>query len=96
MATPAHFIGAKKTLTGSFTDITGTPADPTAIVLTIREPDGALIVKAIGDLTNTGVGVYTFDHLIAKVGRHIISWVGSAGIQAAFEQEFYARRIEAQ
>ena len=97
MTTPAYFQGSQKRLTVTFTDINDTPVDPTAIALTIREPDGTLVTKAIGDLTKTGTGIYYYDHTIAdKPGRHVIHWQGTAGTFATFEQEFYARRKEAQ
>jgi hypothetical protein len=92
MTTAAYNIGAKKTLTGSFTDINGTPVDPSAITLAIREPDGVLVTKAIGDLTSTATGVWTYEYAIAKYGRHILNWAGTAGTFAAFEHEFWARR----
>jgi len=96
MTTPAYNIGAEKTLTGTFTDIAASPIDPTAITLTIREPDGVVITKALGDLIKTGAGVYTYDYTIAKPGRHVVRWEGTAGTFAADEDDFYARRKEAQ
>lgn len=96
MTTPAYNIGAQKTLTGTFTDINGTPVDPTEIALTIREPDGVPVTKALVDLTRTATGVYTYDYTIAKAGRHVVRWQGTAGTFAADEDDFYARRQEAQ
>lgn len=95
MTTPAYNIGAEKRLIGSFTDIADAPVDPTGITLSIREPDGVLVTKALVDLTPAGTGVYTYDYTIVKPGRHIVRWEGTAGTFAADEDEFYARRKEA-
>lgn len=95
MTTPAYNIGSQKRLTAIFTDINGTEVDPTAITLTIREPDGNLVTALIGGLTKTGTGVYYYDHTIAKPGRHVYNFTGDEGTFAAFEAEFYARRTDA-
>ena len=99
MTTPAYFQGSQKRMTVTFTDVNGTAVDPTEIVLTIREPDGALVSKSLGaaELTKSGTGIYYYDHTIAaKPGRHVVHWQGTAGTFATFEHEFYARRKEAQ
>lgn len=97
MPTPSFFLGSQKRLTVFFTDVNGTPINPTAISLTIREPDGALVTKVIGELSNTATGTFHYDHTIAeKPGRHVVNFQGTAGTFATFESEFYARRREAQ
>lgn len=95
MTTPAHDIGDQRRLTGSFTDLIGDPANPTTVTLTIREPDGTLISKTGGELTNPTVGTFTYDHTIAKPGRHVVRWVGTGDVVAAGENEFYARKTDA-
>ena len=72
MTTPAYNIGAAKTLTGTFTDADGVLTDPSAITLTIREPDGVLVTKAIGDLTAVSTGVFSYDHTITKAGPRVV------------------------
>ncbi len=96
MTTPAYFIGSQKQLKVNFTNIADAPVDPATIDLIIREPDGALVTKALGDLDNPTTGEFTYDHTIAKPGRHVVHWQGTAGTLATFEQEFYGRRTEAQ
>jgi hypothetical protein len=96
MTTSAYFVGSQKQLKVMFTNIADAPVDPATIDLTIREPDGVLVAKVIGDLDNPTTGTFTYDYTITKAGRHVVSWVGTAGTLAAFEQEFYGRRKEAQ
>lgn len=94
MTVPAYNVGSQKTLRGTFTDKNGTLVDPLAITLEIREPDGTVISKAIGDLTRISLGIYDYDHLIAKPGLHSVRWRGTSGTFAADQDDFYARRVE--
>lgn len=95
MTTNAYFVGSQKQLKVNFTDINDAPVNPTTIDLTIREPDGTLVAKVVGDLGNPTTGEFTYNYTITKAGRHVVSWAGTSGVLAAFEQEFYGRRREA-
>jgi len=95
MPTASYDIGDQRRLTGNFTNVNNAPADPGAIALTIREPDGVQIAKTEADMQNPATGEWYYDFTIAKPGRHIVRWAGSGAIIAAGEDEFYARRREA-
>jgi hypothetical protein len=95
MTTTVYDIGDRRTLQVDFTDAAGTPAGPTAVTLTIREPDGTIVSKTGGELSNPQVGRYTFAYTIAKDGRHVVRWQGAGVVDTAEETEFYARRREA-
>lgn len=98
MTTEAKDVGDSIRLNGPFTDIAGADADPTAIVLTIKEPDGGVVTKnwpTPADITKDGTGKFHFDFAITKAGRHIVNWTGTGAVATAAEQEFYARRKEA-
>jgi hypothetical protein len=96
MATPAHDIGDQRRITGRFTDIAGDPADPSNVTLTIREPDGTIITKTGGEISNPTVGTYHFDHTIAaKPGRCVYRWEGAGAVIASGENEFWVRHRNA-
>lgn len=98
MATPANDLGDSIRLNGTYTDIAGAAADPTAIVLTIKEPDGVVVTKNYptpADITRTALGVFYYDFAITKAGRHVANWTGTGAVATAEEIEFYARRKEA-
>lgn len=89
MTTPAYDIGDLRRLKCTFSDLSGAPADPTTVVVTIREPDGAL---AAPTPVSEGAGVYRVDFAIAKAGRHVVRWEGDGAVETAAESEFWARR----
>ena len=98
MTTEAKDIGDSIRLNATFTNIAGADTDPTAIVLTIREPDGVLVTKDYptpADITKDATGKFHFDFAITKAGRHIVNWEGTGAVATAEETEFYARRKEA-
>lgn len=92
MVTTAYDIGDLRQLKATFTDISGTLTNPTGITLTVREPDGVLTTKNIGELSSGTTGIYTFNFAVTKPGRHIVNWAGTAGVVTAEETEFYIRK----
>ncbi len=93
MTTTAVDIGDVKRLQATFTNVAGTLADPTAINLIIREPDGTEITKVIGDMTNPSTGVFYYDHTwTAKPGRHIVRWESTGPVTTAERTEFWVRQ----
>jgi hypothetical protein len=94
MVTAAYDIGDQRRLQADFTDANETAADPTAITLTILEPDGTEVTKAIGDLTSPQTGRWIYDYTITKPGRHVVRWDATATVITAEDTEFYARRKE--
>ena len=98
MTTEAKDIGDSIRLNGTFTDIAGADADPTAIVLTVKEPDGVVVTKnwpTPADITTDATGRFHFDFAITKAGRHVVNWTGTGVVATASEDEFYGRRKEA-
>lgn len=93
--TLAYDIGDRRRLTGTFRDITGALSNPSAIDMTIREPDGTMTNKVIGDLANPSVGVFTYDFTITQAGRHVCKFDATAGVVSASELEFWVRRLRA-
>ena len=97
MTTEAKDIGDTIRLNATFTNIAGDNTDPTAIVLTIREPDGVLVTKnwpTPADITKDATGKFHFDFAITKAGRHIDDWEGTGAVAPAEAIEFYARRTK--
>lgn len=92
MVTTAYDIGDVRSLKGTFADASGTLTNPTTIALVIKEPDGTLTTKAIGDLTTTATGVYTYVFTISQSGRHIVNWTSTGSVAVAAETEFYVRK----
>jgi hypothetical protein len=90
MPTETAFVGASKRLTFTFTDVAGAPADPTSIALTILEPDGVTISKTEADMANPALGTWTYDHSVAKAGRHGVRCDADGAVEAAVQPEFYA------
>ena len=60
----------------------GTPTNATTMTLTVTEPDGVVAVSA---LTVTGTaGVYQYDFVTTKAGRHIARWVSTGAALDTF------------
>lgn len=91
MTTSARRVGDHIELDFTFRDRSGALADPSAIALVIREPDGTEIAKTHADMTNVSTGLWRYVHAIAKEGRHVAEANGD-GIEAVGTVEFYARR----
>ena len=93
MTTTAVDITDVKRLQATFTNLAGAATDPTAITLTIREPDGTELAKTKGDMTTTGTGVWYYDHTWpASPGRHIVRWLATGAVATAERQEFWVRQ----
>lgn len=94
MTTTAYDIGDMKRCSVAITSIAGVAADPTAVVLIIREPDGTEVTKNYptpADLTKDSTGNYHYDYTITKAGRHVERWVGTGSVVVAERVEFWAR-----
>jgi len=97
MATPTNYLGDLRRLSVVFTDLAGATLDPTAVSLTVTEPDGTTTVKTLADgvVNDPGAGgALYYDFSIAKAGRHTVRWAGTGALQAAGASEFYALRKE--
>lgn len=87
----ANPIGSRPTVTFTFVDIDGAPADPTAIAMTVMDPDGTQVDYDISDFTNpaTGTWVFQFAAPLTEVGDWWVYAVASGGgADAAAETSF--------
>lgn len=87
--TPNNYrLGSLVTLTGRFySDAAKTiPADPTTVVLTIRDPAGTITTPAI---VNAGVGIRTYAWTPTIRGMHDIRWVGTGAVVSADQESVF-------
>jgi len=80
-------IGDNIVLTTTFT-VDGTPTAPTAVVLTIKAPDGTETTPAN---STSSVGVYTATVPVDQAGTWAYRWVGSGAAVGVDEGTFYVR-----
>lgn len=89
MAATPITLGQRVSFTATVRPQGGAPADPTAVSLVIRAPDGTTSTVLQNAMTHVpGSGVYTYDHLPPTAGRWWYSWRGATpmpGINAVRE-----------
>lgn len=84
-------IGDQPTVTGYFTAIdTGLPANPSAITIQVRKPDGTVTSYTQADATNPAVGTwrFSFPAPLDQDGLWRVRFAGTAGVVAAAETSF--------
>ena len=83
-------IGATVRVTGTFEDSTGTVRDPTAVYVTICDPDGLKTTYdyAVSGITKSSTGVYYADVDANKPGRWYYRWYSTGSYKAASESSF--------
>lgn len=81
-------LGDHKPLAVTVTDENDTPADPTDITLTVRRPDGTDDEYAMGLLTHSAAGLFSYDYIPDVPGLHIARWVSTGLNAAAYEESF--------
>lgn len=88
---PAYSIGDAVTLTASFVDGDGDPADPDEVHLGLMHADGASEVLAVepGGVEKTGVGEYRYELVAEKSGKHRYRWIGTGAVADAQEGYFW-------
>jgi hypothetical protein len=81
---------AAESPTGStgFTDAAGALADPTAVTLTVRAPDGTLSTPSV---SKAATGRYSATVSPSQSGTWVYRWVGTGAVTAAAEGAFYVR-----
>lgn len=87
-------IGDMPTVTATFRQIgTGALTTPTALTITVREPDGTETDYDQADATNPSVGVwaFTFPDVIDSCGIWTVKFFGTAVLIAAEEVSFKVR-----
>ena len=77
-------------LTATFTDLSGSPSDPSAIVLRIKQPDTSIVVHNFpGDISKSATGVYFYDLPINESGDYFYRYESTGTVQAAGESLFH-------
>lgn len=76
----AYVVTSSVTLTATFTNIAGIPANPTTVVLTVKSPSG---VTSTPSVTNTSTGVYTATFSLTAPGRWSYEWQATGAIEVA-------------
>lgn len=89
MTVNAYRLGSLVTLTGRFySDAAKTVlADPTTVVLTIRDPSG--VVTTASPLVNAGVGIRTYSWTPTLRGMHDVRWAGTGAVVTADQEAVY-------
>jgi len=87
MAT-TYFLGSQVPLGVTITDATGTPADATAVVLTVTLPDGTTATPSVN---HSGTGLYDADYTPSQSGRHTIFWVATGTNASSYSDDFTVR-----
>lgn len=87
-------VGDNPKITGAFTDISGSPVDPTTVTAIWKDPAGVetTLVYGVGNtIVKDSIGVYHFYILINQTGTYFYRWVGTGTNQVAEENHFTVR-----
>lgn len=82
-------VGDTRTLTGTFRNAAGALTDPTAVVLTVRKPDGT---ETVTSTTHASTGVYTAAVSFDQSGVWRYRFEGTGTVAEAGEQMLTVRR----
>lgn len=92
MTITVYEVGDVVRLNGTFTNVAGTLADPSGLVLRVLPPNGTLESSTLGTGTaivdGTGTGYFYSDYTIAQIGRHYYWWVASGAVATVEGGEF--------
>lgn len=80
---PAYHREQSVTLTCTFTDATGAPANPTTVTCQIEEPDGTETTYTTPTITNPLTGTLELIVWPDQSGNHTHRWKGVTGDQVA-------------
>lgn len=91
--------GTKVRVFGKFEDFDGNPGSPTAVIITVKKPDGTTLTPTVIDNTNpeTGlaeVGTYYGEVTADDAGRWWARIAGTGAITAADEGWFQIKASE--
>ena len=89
MAT-TYFLGSQVPLGVTITDATGTPADATAVNLTITLPDGTTATPSVN---HSGTGLYDVDYTPSQAGRHTLFWVATGTNASSYSELFLTKEL---
>ncbi len=82
----SHVLGQAVTITATFRNASGVPADPTAVALEVTAPDGttATYTYAGAQVTKASTGVYTRSIALSLPGAWHYRWEGTGAIEQVF------------
>lgn len=86
----SYEIGAEVTVRCEFTNAAGAAADPTAVTLKVKNPDGTVTTYTTDDLTNDQVGRWEYSIDVADSGRYAYKFTGTGAVKAAAAGYFIA------
>lgn len=89
-----YYPGNLVRIDGAFTDSNDAPADPSTVVLKVKDPTGATTTYTQGvdpDLIKDNVGFYHLDLQPTLEGVWHYRWEGSGAIKAAGDGRFYVK-----
>jgi hypothetical protein len=87
-ASDEHDIGDVVELEGKFTDVAGAPANPGAVALRIRKPDGTVLTPTP---TSSVVGTWSHTFSVDLSGWWNFRFIGTGANAAAEEGRFFVR-----
>lgn len=88
-----HDIGDRPVITGTFTDVDGAPANPSAITFRLIAPDGTVSTGTHVDAVNSAVGTWSWP-IPAPFDQSGVWYArveGTAGVIAAAESRITVR-----
>lgn len=88
MSNNSYLIGNSVKIKAEFTDSAGTPADPTAVSLTVRNGSTLQNYAYPATITKESTGVYSMVYVPSTVGRHDYRFQGTGLVVAATESYF--------
>lgn len=83
-----HDIGDVVELEGKFTDVAGAPANPGAVALRVRKPDGSVLTPTP---TSSVVGTWSATLSVDLSGWWTFRFIGTGANAAAEEGRFFVR-----
>lgn len=89
---------SQDTASAAFTNLPGTPTDPTAVTLVVQKPDGTQLAYGWpssgvnGTLTRESAGRFYFDVLMDQAGKWQFRLAGTGAVTAASEGSLRVQR----
>jgi hypothetical protein len=93
----AYTVGSVVRLTGTFTNSSGTPVDPTMVGVKVKNPAGTTATKLYGtdvEVTRSAAGVYYLDQDVDTAGDWYYRWYSTGTGKAADEDVFMVMETE--
>ena len=82
-------VGDRVRIEASFTNLSGTAADPTTVAVTVTTPGRTTVTPTV---TKDSTGEYHADVDVDRPGEWIFRWTGVGALMAAESGSFYVRR----